>query len=252
MNIPDELLRALKDAEKIAALTGAGISKESGIPTFREAQTGLWAQYDPQELATPGAFARDPKLVWEWYTWRRGLVAGGEPNAGHAALAELESMVPQFTLITQNVDGFHRQAGSRNVLELHGDITRTICSRERTPVEAWEDEEEIPPRCPDCGSYLRPNVVWFGEGLPQGALEASSRAAREADVFFSIGTSALVYPAAALPMEARRNGALIVEVNPDETPLTHDARFVLRGAAGEVLPELVAKFKEILGDDHAS
>ena len=160
-SIPAELIARLRQARRVAVLTGAGISAESGVPTFRQAQTGLWARYDPQQLATPQAFRRQPQLVWDWYAWRRGLVAGVEPNPGHFALAEIERRVPQFTLITQNVDSLHQRAGSRAVLELHGNIARTTCSREGRVVEAWPESDERPPRCPHCGAFLRPDVVWL-------------------------------------------------------------------------------------------
>lgn len=211
------------------------------MPTFRDAQTGLWERYDPMELATPEAFERDPKLVWEWYEWRRKLVSEAEPNPGHEALAELERRVPDFTLITQNVDGLHRKAGSRNVIELHGNIRRAICSKERTLVEPEGLVEGTPPRCPNCGSLLRPDVVWFGEMLPAGAMEAASGAARGCEIFISVGTSSLVYPAASLPYEAIDHGALVIEINPDETPLTPHVHHALRGLAGEVLPALLSE-----------
>jgi NAD-dependent deacetylase len=236
--IPRGLIQALRDAGRITVLTGSGISAESGVPTFREARTGLWARYDPQQLATPEAFERDPRLVSEWYEWRRRLVSEAEPNPGHRALAELEGRVPDFTLITQNVDGLHRRAGSENVIELHGNILRSRCSWEGETVEP-EEGGAVPPMCPNCGAPLRPDVVWFGEMLPAGAFEAASEAARECEVFLSVGTSSLVYPAAALPYEALESGATLVEVNPSETPLTGHADHVLDGPAGEVLPELV-------------
>lgn len=235
---PPGLVSALREAERVVALTGSGVSAESGVPTFREAQTGLWERYDPRELATPEAFARDPRLVWEWYEWRRRLVAAAEPNPGHEALAELERGVPAFTLVTQNVDGLHARAGSRDVIELHGNITRSKCSEEGAVVEGYEDDEK-PPSCPRCGAFLRPDVVWFGEMLPSGTLEAASQAARRCDLFLSIGTSSLVYPAAALPYEALQYGATLVEINPDQTPLTPHADFAVKGRAGEVLPELL-------------
>lgn len=232
------LISALRNAEHVVALTGSGISAESGVPTFREAQTGLWERYDPQELATPEAFARDPRLVWEWYEWRRELVAAAVPNPGHRALVEIERKVPGFTLVTQNVDGLHQRAGSENVIELHGNITRSKCSVERVFVEDY-DPDAKPPSCPNCGALLRPDVVWFGEMLPAVALEAASEAASGCDLFLSIGTSSLVYPAAALPYEALENGATLVEVNPHETPLTRRADFALGGRAGTVLPKIV-------------
>ena len=220
-------------------LTGSGVSAESGVPTFRDAQTGLWARYEPQELATPEAFERDPGLVWEWYEWRRGLVREAEPNPGHLALAELERRASSFTLVTQNVDGLHGRAGSNNVLELHGNIMRSKCSVEGLEVEPRAGDESVPPLCPGCGAFLRPDVVWFGESLPEDAFAAASAAARSCDVFLSVGTSSLVYPAASLPSEAARSGAVVVEVNPDETPLTPYADYALRGRAGAVLPALV-------------
>ena len=233
-----ELLTTLRTATRIAVLTGAGISAESGIPTFREAQTGLWAQYAPTELATPDAFRRNPKLVWEWYAWRRELVARAAPNLGHFALAEMEQHLRSFTLITQNIDSLHQRAGSAQVIELHGNLARTKCLNEGTLVETWTSEE-IPPRCPRCNGYLRPDVVWFNESLPAGALRNAYETAASAEIFFSIGTSAIVQPAASLPILARQNGAVTVEINPFPTPLTDQMTFVLTGKAGEILPELV-------------
>jgi NAD-dependent deacetylase len=238
--IPLQLLEAFHEATRVVALTGSGISAESGVPTFRDAQTGLWERYDPLELATPEAFARDPRLVWEWYEWRRGLVANAEPIAGHEALADLESRIPGFTLVTQNVDGLHQRAGSRRVIELHGNIMRSRCSEDGMIVREYEGEETSP-RCPRCGEFLRPDVVWIGEMLPSGQLEEASEAARGCNLFLSIGTSSLVYPAAALPYEALENGATLVEINPTQTPLSANADFTLRGPAGKVLPDLLLK-----------
>jgi NAD-dependent deacetylase len=220
------------------ALTGSGISAESGVPTFRDAQTGLWARYDPQVLATPEAFARDPGLVWRWYVWRRDLVEGAEPNAGHRALTDLERRVPAFSLVTQNVDGLHQVAGCANVVELHGNIRRSRCPAENVAVEP-DDTDHLPPLCPNCGSPLRPDVVWFGEALPPEQLRAASEAARSCDLLLSVGTSGLVYPAASLPYEALERGAIVVEVNPERTPLSASADFSPQGRAGEVLPRLV-------------
>jgi NAD-dependent deacetylase len=220
------------------ALTGSGISAESGVPTFRDAQTGLWARYDPQELATPEAFARDPGLVWRWYAWRRDLVEGAEPNVGHRALTDLERRVPAFSLVTQNVDGLHQEAGCANVVELHGNIHRSRCPAENVTVEP-NDTDHLPPLCPNCGSPLRPDVVWFGEALPPERLRAAFEAARSCDLLLSVGTSGLVYPAASLPYEALEGGAIVVEVNPERTPLSASADFSPQGRAGEVLPRLV-------------
>lgn len=238
MDIPHQLVEELCGARSVVALTGSGISAESGVPTFREAQTGLWARYDPQQLATPEAFTRDPKLVWEWYEWRRKLVGEAEPNSGHRALVELEKHAPSFMLVTQNVDGLHEQAGSRNVIELHGNILRTICSAEKIEIDPGKTEEK-PPLCTNCGAPLRPDVVWFGEMLPTGAMESASEVVESCDVFLSIGTSSLVYPAASLPYAANAAGVTVVEINPEDTPLTPVADYALRGMAGEVLPVLV-------------
>ena len=239
------LIAALGDARFVAALTGAGISAESGLATFRDAQTGLWARYDPRELATPSAFARNPKLVWDWYAWRRERVAAARPNPGHFALVELERRTPDFLLITQNVDELHQRAGSRKLVELHGSIARVKCSREGTIVERWEARAGEVPRCAHCGAPLRPDVVWFEEMLPERALAAAEDAARRCDVLLVVGTSAEVYPAAALPVLARRSGATVVEVNPNATSLSAAVDYVLRGAAGTVLPALVARLATI-------
>ena len=238
--IPLELINCLRRARRVAVLTGAGISAESGVPTFREAQTGLWAHYNPEDLATPEAFQRNPRLIWEWYAWRQQRVRQAEPNAGHRALVEMEHRIAEFTLITQNVDGLHRRAGSHQILELHGNLFRAKCFSEDRPVESWPDGEEIPPRCPRCGGLLRPDVVWFGEMLPAAALRAAEHAAATAEIFFSIGTSALVYPAADLPLTALAAGATVVEINPQPTPLSPHVTFSLNGAAGQILPALVA------------
>jgi NAD-dependent deacetylase len=239
----DALIACLRQAKSIAVLTGAGVSAESGVPTFRDAQTGLWAQYDPLELATPEAFRRNPKLVWEWYDWRRKLIEQTQPNPGHLALAAFEKFFAEyelrFTLITQNVDGLHRLAGNENVIELHGNIHRTKCFDENIVIDEWPDTGDMPPRCPRCNGYLRPDVVWFNETMPYAEWRAASQAAWECDVLFSIGTSAIVQPAASLPYRALERSATVIEINPDETSLTWQATFSLRGKAGEVLPELV-------------
>jgi NAD-dependent deacetylase len=239
--IPAALVAALRGARFVAVLTGAGVSAESGVPTFRDAQQGLWARFDPRELATPSAFARNPKRVWDWYAMRRAMVGSVAPNPAHVALAALERRVPEFLLITQNVDGLHQRAGSTRVVELHGNITRVKCSREGTPVATWnEPVDELPPRCPACGAYLRPDVVWFEELLPAEELARAKEAARRCDVLLVVGTSAEVHPAAALPERARRGGANVIEINPSETALTAGADYSLRGPAGAVLPALLA------------
>jgi NAD-dependent deacetylase len=238
-DIPRDLIEALSSANSVVVLTGSGISAESGVPTFREAQTGLWAKYDPMELATPQAFQKNPRLVWQWYSWRRNLVSQANPNPAHLTLAKLQSFFPEFTLITQNVDGLHQRAGSTQVIELHGNITRTKCSVEGITVDHWIDEEHEPPRCPNCGGLLRPDVVWFGESLPETALAAAIHSTQSCDLFFSIGTSAIVQPAASLPIHALQSGADVVEINIDQTPLTTYATYFVRGLAGEVLPALL-------------
>jgi NAD-dependent deacetylase len=238
VEFPKGLISALRGSTRTVVFTGSGISAESGVPTFREAQTGLWARYDPQELATPEAFERNPGLVWDWYAWRRKLVAEARPNPGHLAISGMQEVFPDLTLVTQNVDGLHQRAGSREVIELHGNIRRTKCPLEGIAVEEYDDTES-PPVCPSCGTALRPDVVWFGEMLPPAALESASEASRGSDVFLSVGTSSLVYPAAALPFTALENGATLVEVNPGETPLTSRVDYVLRGPAGDVLPRLI-------------
>ncbi len=246
--MPHEHLKLARDAisraRSIAILTGAGISAESGIPTFRDALTGLWENFKPEELATPEAFLANPKLVWDWYAWRREKVLEVKPNPGHNALAELEHRCiardANFTLITQNVDGLHQAAGNRNVIELHGNIRRVKCFDHHHPAESWSTTGDVPPRCAICGSPLRPDVVWFGEMLPEDALETATRAAKSCDVFLSIGTSTVVEPAASLPFAARQASAVVIEVNREPTPLTSVAQISLRGAAGEILPRLLA------------
>lgn len=239
--IPNELIKRLRSVQRVAVLTGAGISAESGVPTFREAQTGLWSRYNPEDLATPEAFQRNPKLVWEWYAWRQQRIRQAEPNPGHQALVLMEQRIADFTLITQNVDSLHRRAGSQQIIELHGNIFRTKCFDEDRPVESWPDVGEIPPHCPHCGGLLRPDVVWFGETLPTRALHAAQQAAQNAEILFSIGTSALVYPAADLPFLALRAGATVVEINPQPTPLSPHLSFSLHGPAGELLPAIVSQ-----------
>jgi NAD-dependent deacetylase len=240
IDLPSDLIDRLREAKRIVAFTGAGISAESGLSTFRDAQTGLWAKYRPEDLATPQAFRRNPRMVWEWYEWRRGFVAQAEPNPGHHALARIEAARPGFLLATQNVDGLHARAGSRNLVELHGNIRRTICFDHRHLAESWDPADEPPPHCSQCGGLLRPDVVWFGEALPEGALRRAQEAAAQCDLFLSIGTSTMVYPAAELPFIAGSNGATVVEINPDVTPLSRLADFVLREKAGVALPAIAA------------
>ncbi len=239
--------------KNIVILTGAGISAESGLKTFRDAPTGHWSQYRPEDLATPQAFVRDPKLVWDWYAMRRNKAAEAFPNFGHFALAEMGKHLEYFTLITQNVDGYHIQAGSKNVLELHGNIQRVKCFDGCGVVENWQEiasqkdarSDVGVPRCPKCDAYLRPDVVWFGESLPRETLDKALYAAYHCQAFLSVGTSALVQPAASLAHTARQQGAVIIEINLDPTPLTTQVDFALHGKAGEILPKLV---EEVWGE----
>jgi NAD-dependent deacetylase len=237
--IPVTLIDSLRTCEHIVVLTGSGTSAESGVPTFREAQTGLWSQYRPEELATPEAFARNPAVVWDWYQWRRNVIADVAPNAGHYAIAALEQLFPKFTLITQNVDGLHQRAGSEAVIEFHGNINRSRCTSENIVIEPHPDDDASPPACPNCGGPLRPDVVWFGEPIPTTALSAANSAIKRCDAIFVIGTSAQVQPAANLPVKARARGAQVIEINTDATPLSESAHFVLQGPSGRVLPELL-------------
>ena len=236
----DDAVEALLQAGSIAVLTGAGVSAESGVPTFR-GPGALWRGRDPLSLATPEAFAADPRLVWEFYNFRRTLLANVEPNPAHHALAALEGIVPTFTLITQNVDRLHHRAGSRNVLEVHGnlhDVRCSACGRtfDRTGVE-------LPPlpRCEACGALVRPAVVWFGEALPEGVWAQASAAALDADVMLVVGTSALVYPAAGLAATARRSGGFVIEINLEPALDGGAVDIAFEGKAGEILPKLVAE-----------
>jgi NAD-dependent deacetylase len=242
MRFPTLLIEALREAQHVAALTGAGMSAESGVPTFRDAQTGLWSEFNPEELATAEAFMRNPKRVWDWYAWRRDLVENVKPHAGHFALVEMEQRAPQFTLITQNVDGLHGIAGSQNVHELHGNIRRVKCFEcgrpHPQPLSQGERGEEVP-RCSFCNGLLRPDVVWFGESLPEDEYRAAMIAAQSCDVFLSIGTSGVVEPAASLPRLAQRNLATLVHINLDVKTESSSTVFRIHGKAGAVLPALI-------------
>lgn len=244
--IPETLIRRLVQAEAVTAFTGAGVSAESGVPTFR-GNEGLWKKFKPEELANLSAFMKNPALVWEWYRERKTILAGVQPNAGHVALAELEKLCPRFTLITQNIDNLHRRAGSGRVFELHGNIERNYCMS----CGAQFAGEMLPgaggiPRCdrPGCGGTVRPDVVWFGEMLPEDAWDQSVRASALADVFLSVGTSGVVYPAASLPLTAKHQGAFLVEINPEPTPLTPSTDLFLQGPSGEILPAIVEQMRK--------
>ncbi len=242
----DRLVEIMSHSRHCAILTGAGMSAESGVPTFRGAD-GLWQKFKAEELANMDAFMANPKLVWEWYNWRRDLMSKVEPNPGHLALAEMENLFERFTLITQNIDGLHHEAGSREILELHGNIHRNKCSKcNRILSGDIEIDPDRIPACETCGGRIRPDVVWFGEMLDNDILSGAFRASEEADIFFSIGTSAVVHPAASLPMMAKQSGATLVEINPDRTPLTDLADFYFEARSGEFLPELISAYKERL------
>jgi NAD-dependent deacetylase len=242
--IPQELVERLARANNVVAFTGAGVSAESGVPTFR-GPDGIWAKFNPAELASMEAFMRNPTLVWEWYAHRRTIIGSVRPNPGHVALAMMESLFSNMTIITQNIDNLHRRAGSRRIFELHGNIERSYCMQCRTP---FPDVNTPPkgsvPLC-SCGGTIRPDVVWFGEMLPEEAWESAVSATQETEVFLSIGTSAIVYPAASLPMMAKRSGALLVEINPDPTSLTDSADWFLQGPSGELLPELHRRVAQV-------
>ena len=245
--ISEELVRVLRNAKNVVVFTGAGVSAESGIPTFRDALTGLWERFDPQELATPEAFMTNPDLVWGWYEWRRALVTNCRPNPAHLAIAELQRFVPEVHVITQNVDNLHERAGSENVIHVHGSLHHPICSSCRTPFHIHETidvtvekERKIePPKCDSCQGLIRPGVVWFGEPMPEQPWHIAQHKVLNCDLFFSIGTSSIVFPAAGLPITAHENGACVVQVNPHSTGIENVLDYNLVGKAGELLPQLV-------------
>ena len=236
-----QIAQRIRSASRITVLTGAGVSAASGVPTFR-GKEGLWKSFSPQELATPEAFRKDPKLVWEWYDWRRGLIAKCAPNAAHAVIAAWSKRYPQFSLITQNVDGLHEKAGARDIIRFHGSLWHVFC-RDRcksSPAEWFYDAvplPEVPPLCPYCGGLIRPAVIWFGEGIDAGIMKRSI-AALDCDVFLTAGTSALVYPAAGLVSEARSKGAFTIEVNLEETPASDTVDLSVQGPAEVVLQQV--------------
>ena len=231
---------ALREKARVVVLTGAGVSKESGVPTFR-GKNGLWKEFRAQELATPEAFRKNPALVWEFYEFRRALVSRAVPNPAHVALATFEARTPHFCLITQNVDGLHARAGSKNILELHGSLFRVRCLGCGVLEESFAVPiaQELPPHCRHCGGLLRPDVVWFGEPLPEGVMNQAFEEAGQCEAMLVIGTSGLVSPAASLPGVAKDVGAFLIEVNPESTPLSLMADVCLRGFAASVLPRLI-------------
>jgi NAD-dependent deacetylase len=244
-------------AGRVVVFTGAGMSAESGVPTFRDDLTGLWARFDAQRLATPEAFHADPDLVWGWYEWRRARVRRAEPNPGHLATAAIEARVPGSVVVTQNVDDLHERAGSRAPIHLHGSLFAPRCAAPAAHPAVFTDAAEgdtadpgegrriPPPRCAHCGALVRPGVVWFGENLPEAALTAAVEAAAGCDVLLTVGTSGVVYPAAEIPRVAARSGARVIQVNPEPTPLDRVSAVNLRGTAAQVLPALVAAAWEV-------
>jgi NAD-dependent deacetylase len=240
ISVSEALKSRLSKDSKVVVLTGAGISAESGVPTFR-GEDGLWKKFRPEELATFDAFMANPELVWEWYEYRRRIIDDIKPNPAHLALVEFQNYFRKFDLITQNVDGLHQRAGSENVVELHGNIRRNKCIKCDTLYETLEKAiQGIPPKC-TCGGNIRPDVVWFGEMLPQEAINYAFRVSSDCDLFFSVGTSAIVHPAASLPLIAKRSGAYVVEANTEPTEISHVVDETLIGKAGEIMP-LLAKF----------
>jgi NAD-dependent deacetylase len=236
LNLPSNLLRRIRNAKSASVLTGAGVSAESGIPTFRGAG-GIWEKYDFTKLATPQGFKEDPRLVWEWYQLRQREIKKAKPNAAHITIVDMEDYFPRFSVLTQNIDGMHSKAGSRNVVELHGSIWRMRCARDGLTIQNDDPVTEIPPMC-QCGSILRPDVVWFGEQLSPDVVDEASRVANESEVMFVVGTSAVVYPAAALPAITKNSGGLVIEINLEPTDITSYADASLFGPAGEMLPAL--------------
>jgi len=241
--ISKSVFERMRHARSVSVLTGAGVSAESGIPTFRGAG-GIWQKYDYRKLATPQGFDEDPRLVWEWYQLRQREMLKARPNPAHMIIAEMESFYPEFSVLTQNIDGMHRRAGNRRILELHGNIWRMKCVRDGLMVSMDSPVEEIPPLC-QCGSFMRPDVVWFGEQLSSEVMDEASRIARESEIMFVIGTSAMVFPAAALPVLTKNAGGLVVEVNIEPTDVTSYADASVFGPAGELLPALWKKLVRI-------
>lgn len=230
----------------VVVSTGAGISKESGIPTFRETQTGIWANFNPEELATVDGFVKNPGLVWNWYQDRIKMIANVEPNPGHFAIAKMQDLFDNFTLITQNIDNLHKKAGSRDICELHGNILEFKCFEEGSLIDKLPDTTDIPPRCPHCNAMIRPNVVWFGEALPEKQLSLAYEKSEKCDCMLVVGTSGLVQPAASLPFIAKRSSdAKIIEVNPTPSAITSVADVYLQGKSGEILPDLVRAVIEL-------
>lgn len=246
--LPEKLIQRMRSARRVVVLTGGGVAAEAGVPSFRESQTGQWAQYDVSELATPQAYLRNPRLVWEWYDFRRRAADAATPSPAHYALVDLEQYYTSFTLITQTIDSLHWRAGSRDLVELNGCLRRSRCYEAGHTVQAWDDDGELPPRCPHCGSPLRPDVVLFGEGLPTGELRRARQAVEQCDLFVTVGSVGAIEPVASFPFVARRLGALTVSVGPEDSVYALMADHVIAAPPGEVLPGLV---RQVAGEGGA-
>ncbi len=245
MEFKEEFLQKLKSAGSVVFFTGAGISAESGIPTFR-GNEGLWKKFRPEELANFDAFIRNPGLVWEWYQYRRKIVEEAQPNAGHFAIAEMENYFDNVSVITQNIDNLHARAGSTKIYELHGNIERNYCIDCKTYYTHEELESSgSAPECRLCGGLIRPDVVWFGEPLPQNIFSAAENVARNSDICFVVGTSAVVYPAAYIPGAAKSGGSYLVEINIEPTELSYRVDYSIIGKSGEILPQILEKVKKL-------
>jgi NAD-dependent deacetylase len=248
LTLPEDVLRRLRSARRVVALTGGGMAAESGVPSFRDSRVGVWAQYDVSELATPQAFLRNPRLVWEWYDYRRRGADAARPSPAHYALVDLEQYYPAFTLVTQTIDSLHWRAGSRDLVELNGCLRRSRCYEAGHMVQTWDEDGEIPPRCPHCGSPLRPDVVLFGEGLPHAELRRAQQAVEACDLFMAVGAVGAIEPVASFPFVAKRVGAFVLSIAPDESIYSLMADYVIPATPGAVLPELAPLVVGELGE----
>lgn len=249
--VPDTVLQRLKNARRVVVLTGGGVAAEAGVPSFRASHTGHWAQYDVSELATPQAFLRNPRLVWEWYDFRRRAADAAQPSAAHYALVDMEQFYPDFLLVTQTIDSLHWRAGSRDLVELNGCLRRSRCYEAGHTVHSWDDDGDLPPRCPHCGSQLRPDVVMFGEGLPQTELRKAQRAMEQCDLFLTIGAVGAIEPIASFPFVAKRVGAMVLSIDPEDSVYSLMADHVIAATPAETLPELVRHVTGDTGELHA-
>lgn len=248
LTVPENVIHRLKTARRVVVLTGGGLAAEAGVPSFRDSHTGPWAQYDVSELATPQAFLRNPRLVWEWYDFRRRAADAAAPSPAHYALVDIEQYYPDYTLITQSIDSMHWRAGTRDLVELNGCLRRSRCYEAGHMVQSWDEDGEIPPRCPHCGSPLRPDVVMFGEGLPHAEVRKAQQAVERCDLFMTVGAVGAIEPVASFPFVAKRVGAFVLSIGPEDSIYSLMADYVLPAAPGEVLPELVRQVVGEVGD----